>query len=284
MTTEVERTGRVDVTRFNPRDSLFVRGSETLDGSIRFAIDENDPVPQVVHIELLTKDPISGEVIHNDTGLRVASASLGLGFDLQLSAAGPFLETRHKSEQHSHTRALHSHIQFDARGTIEAAHMPIVDKRQDFIIFPGPAVSEVVNTTIGFTFTPLETRLLHSTTHTTGSVGATNQIQLSYYKGTDNTGSLLNRFNFPSSVMPANTTFTIVYEDDFGFENIPTIFVEFVSSNNISLATNAAGEIITTQNGHILDELDIILDELILDNDLSIIFDNDLNFIVSNRF
>jgi len=284
MTTEIERTKPVDVTRFNPRDSLFVRGSEVIDGSIRFAIDEDDPLPQETHIELLTLDPISGEIIHNDTGLRVASASLSLGHDLRVGAAGGFIETFNVSEIDDHIKSLLPHIQFDQLGTTGPAHMPILDKRENFIIFPGPATGEIIASTIGFTFSAASTKLLHASTHTTGSVGATNQIRVSYYKGTDNTGSLLNRINIPSSVMPANTTFTITYEDDFGFENIETVFVEFVSSNNISMATNISGDIITTQNGHTLDELDMILDELVLANDLSLTFDNNLGFVVNNRF
>jgi len=87
-----------------------------------------------------------------------------------------------------------------------------------------------------------------------------------------------------TSVMPASTTFTITYDDDFGFEDVTSIFFEFVSDNSISLVTNVGGDIITTQSGHTLVEVDIILDELVLTNDLSITFDNDIGFIVKNRF
>ena len=83
--------------------------------------------------------------------------------------------------------------------------------------------------------------------------------------------------------MPANTEFTISYDDDLGFENAQNIFFEFVSTNNISLATNG-GNVVTTQNGHNQKELDIILDELVVSNDLSLLFDNDLGLVMNNRF
>ena len=84
--------------------------------------------------------------------------------------------------------------------------------------------------------------------------------------------------------MPASTTFTIVYDDDFGFENAQNIFFEFVSINNISLATNSSGNVITTQDGHNIEELDILLDEMTLAEDLSLLFDSNLGFVVHNRF
>jgi len=84
--------------------------------------------------------------------------------------------------------------------------------------------------------------------------------------------------------MVANTTLTIVYDSDFGFENATNIFFEFKSAANISLDLNAGGNVITTQNGHELAELDNILDEFVLANDLSLTFDNNLNVVVHNRF
>jgi len=279
--------GGPDVTRANKRSIIYLTTDPTannetdttsnaaIDGSIRFVFTPNDAA---VHIEKKT----SG--VWNDTDLRIASASLGLGRDLKIGAAGGFIETLNISEIDDHLRALIPHIQFDNAGTTGAAHMPVLDAREDFVIFAGPATGETTATTIGQIFSASPTRLLHSTTHTTGATAATAQITVSYYKGNDNTGPVLNRFKLAASVMPASTAFTIVYEDDFGFENAENIFFEFTSTQPISLTTNAAGQVITTQNGHSLDELDIVLDELVLTNDLSLTFDNDLGFIVNNRF
>ncbi len=280
-------TGGPDLSRNNKRSLLYVTTDPTAnnendvaaaaapDGSIRFLFT---PGESEAHIELKT----SG--IWNDAGLRVASSSLSLGRDLRLGAAGGFVETFNESEIDQHLRALLPHIQFTAAGTISPAHMPILDKREDIVVFPGPATGQITDTTIGQVFQVIPTRLLHSTTHTTGTAAAIAEVQLTFYKGTDNTGTIINRLNIPASVMPASTTFTISYPDDFGFENEVNIFFEFLSVSPFSLVTNALGQVITTQNGHVLDELDIILDELVVANDLSLTFDNVLGFVVNNRF
>lgn len=275
MTVEIQRPSSIDVSSNNPNDIVYIKGNETTDGSIRFIFTAGD---NEASIELRT----SG--VWNDTGLRFASSSVSLGRDLRIGAVGGFVETLNISEIDDHIKALLPHIQFDLTGTTEPAHMPILDKRETFVIFGGPAFSEVSGTVLGQVFSAIPTRILHSVTHTIGSVAATADIQASYYKGTDNTGPLLSRFNLPPSAFPANTPITITYEDDFGFENAQDIFLEYTSPNTISLVTNASGEILMDQDGHDLDELDILMDELVLTNDLSLTFDNNLGFITNNRF
>lgn len=271
----IQRPGSIDVTKNNPRDILYIKGNETTEGSIRIMFTDGDLSS---HIELRGSD------VWNDTGFRFASSSVSLGRDLQLSAVGGFLETVNLSEIVDHIKSLVPHIEFNLTGTMGAAHMPITDTRTTFNVFPGPPFSEIIATSIGQTFTASPTRILHSASHVVGTVSASAEIEVSYYKGTDNTGILLNRMMLSASEMPAGQPFTIVYDSDFGFENVVTIFFEFVSANNISLEINFAGDVITSQDGHILDELDIMLDEFVLANDLSLVFDNNLNITVHNRF
>lgn len=284
MTLQVQGPrGGPDVTRRNKRGLIYLTTDVTADnsletapeGSIRIAFEAGDPT---AHIEKFA----SG--VWNDTGFRFASSSILIGRDLQISAVGGFLETLNISEIDQHIKALLPHIQFDINGTLGAAHMPVLDIREDFVVFPGPTTGEIVSTTIGQAFSAIPTRVLHSVTHEVGSVSSASPIQVSYYKGTNNTGPLLNRINLPANSMVANTPLTIVYDSDFGFENATNIFFEFISTANISLDTNAGGNVITTQNGHTIDELDILLDEMVLANDLSLTFDNNLNFVVHNRF
>lgn len=271
----IQRPGTIDVTKNNPRDILYIKGNEITDGSIRIMFTDGDASS---HIELRQ----SG--VWNDTGFRFASSSVSLGRDLQLSAVGGFLETVNLSEIVDHIKSLVPHIEFNQTGTMGAAHMPITDTRTTFNVFAGPPFSEIISTAIGQSFSVTPTRILHSATHTVGTVGATAEVEVSYYKGVDNTGILLNRMMLPASDMVAGQPFTIVYDSDFGFENVVTIFFEFVSVNNISLETNFAGDVITSQDGHILDELDVMLDEFVIANDLSFVFDNNLNITVHNRF
>ena len=275
MTIEIQRPSGVNVGVNNPGITVYITGNANTDGSIRFMFTEGDPT---AHLESRANG------VWNDTGLRLSSSSMLLGRDMLVSSIGGFLETVNPSEIVDHLKAVIPHIEFNMNGTLGAAHMPILDTRETFDVFPGPVVGEIVATSIGQVFSVDPTRVLHSATHRTGTVGATEQVNVSYYKGTDNTGSLLNRFMLPASEMPANQSFTIVYDSDFGFEQVENIFFEFISENQISLSTNLAGDVITSQDGHVLDELDIILDELVLSNDLSLTFDNNLNLVVHNRF
>ena len=144
MTINIERSGVHDVSRSNPRDILYIRGNATTDGSIRIMFDPNDPDPIEAHIELLKEDPVSGEFIWNDTGFRFDSSSVSLGRDLRLGAVGGFLETFNVSEIDQHIKALLPHIQFSALGTVTPAHVPTLDKREDFIVFAGPSDGEII--------------------------------------------------------------------------------------------------------------------------------------------
>ncbi len=275
MSVEILRPSGVNVGVRNPGNTVYIIGDANTDGSIRFMFTQGDPT---AHLESRANG------VWNDTGLRLASSSMLLGRDMLVSSIGGFLETVNPSEIVDHLKAIIPHIEFNPGGTTGAAHMPILDARETFDVFPGPATGQIVGTSIGQIFSVDPTRVLHSATHLTGSVAPSEPVNVSYYKGTDNTGFLLNRFMLAPSEMVADQPFTIIYDSDFGFEKIEDIFFEFVSGNTISLATNAGGDVITSQDGHVLAELDIILDELVLANDLSLTFDNDLNFVVSNRF
>jgi len=276
-------TGGPDLSRRNKRSILYITTDDTNptgfdsdpDGSIRIIFTPGDPT---AHIEAKANG------VYNDTGFRFASSSILLGRDLSASAVGGYIETVNLSEIDDHLKSLIPHIQFDITGTFGSAHMPVLDKREDFIIFDGPADGEILSTTIGQIFSGAPSRVLHSSTHEVGSISATAPIQITYYKGTDNTGPILSRFNLGTNTMIANQPLVIIFDSDFGFENDQNIFFEFISQQNIALKTNAGGNVITTHNGHTLDELDIILDEFVLANDLSLTFDNNLNFTVHNRF
>ncbi len=221
--------------------------------------------------------------VWNDAGFRVGPTSLNLGRDLKLGAVSGFIKTTSISQSVQHDEALIPHIQFDELGT-EFTHSPILDKQEDFIVFDGPVVGEVTGKVIGQVFSSAFNRALSSATHITGPIAATFPVTISYYKGIDNTGPLVSRLNIPASAMPANTEFTLLYNDDFGFERAQDIFFEFVSDSIISLAVNASGEVITTQKGHIQDSIDILTSNLMLNENLGIMFNEDLSPMFAIQF
>ncbi|MEE8234215.1 MAG: hypothetical protein V3R41_06010 [Gammaproteobacteria bacterium] len=267
--------GGPDVTRRNKRSILYITGDDNTDGSIRIIFTPGD---DDAHLELRTAG------VFNDTGLRLSSSSLRLGRDMIVSAAAGFIETVNPSAIVGHQKALIPHIEFTELGTNGHAHAPILNILETFIVFPGPATGEIIGTTIGQGINSAPRRLLDSSIHEVGSVGATATVQISFYMGSDNSGVLFNRFKIPASDMVANQPLVIDYKEDFGFEGDTDIFQEFVSSSNISLKTDAGGDILTTHIGHEMKELDMVLEELVLTNDLSITFGNDLAFVTNNRF
>jgi len=258
-------------------ETLYIVGDEFTDGSIRLNFTGADDV--VSNMET-RKDGV-----WNDTGFRFSSASVSIGRDLIISAVSGFIETQNPSQIVKHRRSLIPHIKFDEQGTDDFGDMPVLDVLKDFPVFGGTPVGEKSGTTIDQVFTDAPSRVLTSSTHTIGSVGATSEIQVSYYKGNDNSGVLFNRFILPASDMATpNDPLVLNFKDDFGFDGEVEIFQEFKSDNPISLKTNAANQILTTHTGHELKEVDILLDELVISNDLSLVFDDNLGLIANNRF
>ena len=102
--------------------------------------------------------------------------------------------------------------------------------------------------------------------------------------GLDNDGELFFREFFPASIFPASSAIVLDFKDDFGLDNGVDYFMEFTSTANLSLQTDGSGNIISSFSAHLMDEQDIITDNFILSNDLSLIFDNDLNLVVGTPF
>jgi len=103
MSIEIQRpSGGVDVTRFNARDVLYLRGSEFVDGSIRFIVLPGESVGQIEFRSL---------GVWNDTNFRVDI--LDLGRDLALKPAGGFVETINPSAVSGSIRSFLPNIPFD---------------------------------------------------------------------------------------------------------------------------------------------------------------------------
>lgn len=263
----------LDATINNPSSTLYIKGSEFVDGSIRFLFTEGDPT---AHIESRTNG------VWNDTGLRLSSSTLELGRDMSLSAIAGFLETRNASAVVGHQRSFIPHIEFDETRTLEV-HAPILDKPTIHVAFSG-AVSEITGTTIGVLLGVSPGRAVDQSIHEVGSVGATQPVTVSFYVGTDNTGVLFNRKVLPASDLVANTTLTIEYGEDLGFEIGVSKFQEFTSAANFSLKTDAGGNPLTSHVGHEIREIGLIGDNLMLDENLGVMFDLNLNPVYSIQF
>ena len=263
-----------DITAANPTDVIYIKGDEFTDGSIRFLYSDPD---EFAHIESRNNG------VWNDTGLRFSPNSIEVGRDMFLSSAAGFLGTFNPSAAHGHGRSLIPHIQFDNDGGTEKAHLPFLDKPRDFVIYENP-VGEIVGTTIGQVFNVAPSRIMKTSTHQVGSVGASAQVTHSFYTGTDNTGLLFSRFNIPAGDLVATSPLVIDYKSAFGFDSAANIFMELTSASNFSLQTDVGGNLVTTHFAYEIKEIDSLADELVLSNDLGICFSNAGQFVIRDQF
>lgn len=262
-----------DLTVSNSDGVLYVKGNETTDGSIRLRLDEGATICNM-------ESRANG--VWNDTGLRISSSTLSIGRDMNLSAIAGYLQTENPSASAGHIRSLIPHIVFPETGTA-GAHAPIVNALETFTVF-SMAVSEIVGTVIGIQLGVLSSRVLDQSIHEVGTVGATAEVTVSLYTGTDNTGFEFNRKVLPPSDLVSNMTLTIDYGEDLGFEPGIQTFMEFTSLASFSLKTDAGGNPLTSHVGHAISELDLILDELTLSREAEITFDREANFVIGRRF
>jgi len=273
----------VDVTRRNGRGTLYVKtggavtaddGSNDPDGSIRIAFDAAD---KFSHIEL-KKDGV-----YNDTGFLFSEGSIDLGRNLILEATAHFLKTENSQGTDHHASALIPHIPFSDTGS-DFGHVPVIDIVETLDKFINP-VGEINNTVIGQTHLLVLPQIIKTMTFQVGSTGATSQVTLKIFQGVNNSGELIDRKRISPIFVNANTPLVVDFGSNFGFseENV-NIFIQLESANSFSLKTDVGGNVITSFLTQELKQIDMVLDELVLSNDLSLTFTNELNFITHNRF
>jgi len=261
------RPSGVNVGVNNPGTTIYITGNESTDGSIRLILESGETI---ANIELRT----SG--IWNDTSLRFSSGSVEVGRDLKLEAAADFIKTENPSGFSVHSIALVPHIPFSSTGTI-FPHTPIADVLADNVIF-STAISETSGTTISQTFSITSAQIIDTIEYEVGTVGATNEVRHTIYKGTDNTGSVISQMNLPASDFIANTTATIDFGSAFGFSDEHSdIFVEFVTDISFTLKTDSSGNILIKISSQQLETRDLLYEDLMLDENLGIMFNEELS-------
>lgn len=274
--------GGVDVTRRNKRAILYllsitpgpeIEADNDPDGSIRWV---KAPEDNVSHLEA------KFENVYNPTGLRIDAGTLEIGRDLFMGAAASFVRTTNPSVIDGHSETMLLHIPFDDTGTA-FPHTPITNALSTDIIFGG-ADNEVSGTVLGQTFESKISRMIKTIFHEVGTVGATDPVQYSIYTGTDNTGFLIFRFLQPTDKVEAETTFQVELSFELGLRENTDYFIEFVSNDSFSLKTDDMGDILTTIVEEELSDLDLITENLMLDEELGIMFDESLNPMYSVRF
>ena len=81
-----------------------------------------------------------------------------------------------------------------------------------------------------------------------------------------------------------NSTLSINYDNDLGFEGGVSVFMELTSSANFSLKTDSGGNPLTTHEAHELGEVGILTENLMIDEDFNFMFDLSLNPVYAIQF
>lgn len=264
----------VDVTQDNTISLMYVTGNETTDGSVRFIFDTD---------ESITTIEARADGVWNDTDMRFNAQSVLIGRDLKIEAAGDFIKTVNPSGFSIHSKALIPHIPFTSSGTL-FPHTPIADSMATTVIF-GTAVSETTSTILSQAFTLDDSQIINSLIYEVGTTGASADVEHTVYEGSDNTGTIISRMNFPSSSFTASTTATIDVDSSIGLSNMHTsIFVEITSDTAFSLVTDASSNLLMSIDSQTLETRDLLYDDLIYDSSLGLVLTSDLNPIYGNQF
>jgi len=273
MPIHIQKTSTIDVTRRNNSlQTLYCKGDESTDGSIRFFIDD---ICQI-------QKRVSGS--WNNTKLRTGGASLEIGYDLFIESAGGFIKIQNPSAFDGNQFSLVVDVPYDAGTGTLFPHFPIVDSVGILDIFTD-AISEVSGTTIDQTFTVTNAQIVESFIYEVGTVGASSEVVQTLYLGTDNTGIVLEKQTIPASEFPADSTVTIALNSTIGLSaSQSNLHLELVTDTAFTLKTDVSSNILLTLTTQLLEVRDILYDDLVYDASLNYILDSKLNPIYSQQF
>lgn len=267
----VQRAPVKNLSQINVNDVIYLVGDDVDDDSIRFS---KEATGDTGNLELKT------DGVWNDDGIRFSY--LRLNRDMVLSSVAGFVQTSNPSSVTGHEKGLIPHIEFGDDGTDQVI-APSVNAQETFVVYTGE-VSEEVATSIGISISVTTSRMVDQSIHEVGTTAATDDVTVSSYVGTDNTGILFNQRILPASDMPANTQLVIEYGNDLAFEAGTDIFVEFTSDQVMSLKTDTNGDPLTTHIGREIGQLFMVTENLYYDKDKNPMLDNNMNPYYSSQF
>lgn len=269
----IQRPPGADTSVVNPNDVLYIKGNAVTDGSIRLIFASGATESNI-------EERSSG--VWNDTGFRFSGDSISLGRDMVVSAVLAFLSTRNPSSALGYGQAVIPQTPFSNTGTLQL-QSPVIKAEEQFAVYSG-VVSEKIDTVIGIQFLLTPARIINKSIHEVGSVSSTEPVEIKFFTGTDNTGTLFSKKVLPANSMPSNSTLEIQYGGELGIGSNQNVFMEFSSSANISLKTDAGGNPLTIHDGQEISTVGIVTENLVYNNDLDHVFDNNINPVYANQF
>lgn len=247
--------------------SLYVRGSEFVEGSLRMSPEPRND--KFVRFERRTNDT------WNNTGIEIAAESINIGQDLILSAAGRYIDS---TDLVRGVNGLASRHEYDDFGSVPQPVTPILGPIQIELAVQPDDTSEVSGTVIVseiFAGGPPRDLLGSKSYFRIGSIAATAPVTLTLHRG------LLVGPSFFQIVVPeddvgvAESQFEVETDGLIPITSGELITIEFVSANVFSLKSDSSGLVFFSADVREVVEEEILTESLVLGNDLSVAFAND---------
>lgn len=262
--------GAPSITQANPVEGVYLKGNESLDGSIRFILDSLSNVETI---------EVRADGVWNLGEFQLSQGSLKLGRDVSLSAAGHHLIVTAPSEP----QRLMLEAEYDDDGT-GPPEIPILGPK--FIrSVQQPDNSGSLTTTSHLTsFAALNLVLTTKAYLQTGATAASEDVALVLSHGIIPNDIVFFQHNFPSSDFPANSEVIIDVTPGTEFDPGVVINAKITSNAAFTMKYNAAITVFWfaldfQQQGH----EDILTETLMLDTDLCLLFSNDIELLRPNK-
>jgi len=230
MNVRESRPPGTDVAVRNPGEIIYIKGSESVDGSIRLQVI-------VMNGGFITEIQTRTEGIWQPTSFKTGAESVLVGTLVRLSAAG----------NHLITNDGFGHVHFNARSELEDGVSTSLATMINATSFTERAVFRSDESST-FTGTLIENLVIGTALHLitgkfyfkTGATAASEAVRVEAWKGIDDTGSKIFDQLYPPSEFPANTEIGLTLEGFLEFFVGDDTFTRITSDADFSLKTNAA--------------------------------------------
>lgn len=231
----------------NLQETSYIRGRSDDEGSFRFSIDEDD---KKVLVERRT------DGVWNKASIKTGGASVFVGENVGIQAVGHFLATETAEGNHIH---LHAHSEFvDGLSSSDTKILNAYNFTIHRLIQPDNTGS-FTGTDLEFIVPSTKDVIIHKAYFQTGTIAATKEVKIEIWKGTDDTGALVLKQAYPSSLFAESIEAEIIFDGFLEFDIGVDYFFRITSESNFSLKMDTTN----TVPWLAADESDVRLDDLL---------------------
>lgn len=224
----ISRPSGVNVGINNPGTTVYIKGNESIDGSLRYQVVPNGSIG-VTEIQ----ERKSG--LWQPASFKTGADSLLVGTLVSLSVAGTHLMTVDDSRAHFLARSSFE----DGVSTSLAIMLNAFSFSERVILSPdedGSFIGTSISTVSTNTFHVIAGKFYFKTS----TIAASQPVTIRVWNGTDDTGLLIFEQTYPASEFPENTEISLSIEGFVEFSPGDNVFTRITSDAQFSLRTNIA--------------------------------------------